>query len=151
MLNAQKFEIEYSSSNVVAYIIVIMEMDLGELKTRLQVSIIPSEYSDLAHVFSKDAANTLSKYGNHDLCLETTKTPLFGLLYNFFQNELKVFQEYIANNLAKWFIQPSTLFVKVPVLFIKKRDAKLHLCIDYRGLNLITKKIAIYYHWFQKP
>lgn len=72
LLNAQEFEIECSSSNIVAYMIAIIETNLGELKTGLQVPVIPSEYSDLAYVFSEDAANTLLEHGDHDLCLETT-------------------------------------------------------------------------------
>ena len=120
--------------------IAITETDLGELETGLQVPVIPSEYSDLAHVFSEDAANTLPEHGHHDLCLETTGTPPFGPLYNLSQNELEVLREYIADNLAKGFIQPSTSSAGAPVLFVKKGDAKLRLCVDYRGLNLITKK-----------
>lgn len=120
--------------------IAITETDLGELEMGLQVPVIPLEYSDLAHVFSENTANTLPKHGDHDLCLETTETPLFGPLYNFSQNELEVLQEYIADNLTKGFIQPSTSSAGAPVLFVKKKDAKLRLCVDYRGLNLITKK-----------
>lgn len=87
-----------------AYLIAITETDLGELETELQVLVISSEYSDLAHVFLEDAANTLPEHGDHDLCLETTGTPPFGLLYNLSQNELEVLREYIADNLAKGFI-----------------------------------------------
>ena len=27
-----------------------------------------------------------------------------------------------------------------PILFVKKKDGKLRLCVDYRGLNEVTKK-----------
>ena len=83
MLNAQEFEVECSSFDAVAYMIAIIETDLGELETKLQIFVILSEYSNLAHVFSEDAANTLPKYKYHNLCLKTTGTPLFELMYNF--------------------------------------------------------------------
>ncbi len=47
---------------------------------------------------------------------------------------------YIPYNLAKSFIQPSTSSAGAPVLFAKKRDGSFRLCVDYRGLNLITQK-----------
>ena len=122
-------------------LIAITETDLANPgKPPRQIPLIPSEYSNLAHVFSEDVANTLPEYGNHDLRLETTDTPPFGPIYKLSQNELEVLLEYIANNLAKEFIQPSTSSAGLPVLFVKKGDGNLRLCVDYRSLNLITKK-----------
>ena len=111
LLNAQKFEIECLSSDKRVYIIAIIETDLRELKTKLQVPVISSDYSDLAHIFLEDTINTLPEYGDYNLCLETTKTPPFRLLYNISQNELDVLQEYIVDNLAKnlFSLQPHLL------------------------------------------
>ena len=71
---------------------------------------------------------------------KTLGTSPFGPLYNLPQVELEVLREYISDNLAKRFIQPSTSSAGAPVLFIKKGDDSLRLCVDYRGLNLITQK-----------
>ena len=109
LLNDQEFEAECSSSDAVAYMIAITETDLANPdEPPRQIPLIPSEYADLAHVFSEDAANTLPEHGNHNLLLETTSTPSFGPLYKLSQNELEVLREYIADNLAKKFIQPFT-------------------------------------------
>ncbi len=121
--------------------IAITETDLTNLeKPPRKIPLILSEYADLTHFFSEDATNTSPEYGNHDLRLETTDTPPFGPLYNLSQNELEVLREYIADNLAKRFIQPSTSSAGAPVFFLKKGDRNLRLCVDYRSLNLITKK-----------
>ena len=49
--------------------------------------------------------------------------------------ELKVQMEELVN---KGFVRPSTLPWRAPVLFVKKNDGILRLCIDYRELNKVT-------------
>ena len=47
---------------------------------------------------------------------------------------------YIKTNLANGFIRPSKSPAGAPILFDKKPDGSLRLCVDYRGLNNITIK-----------
>jgi hypothetical protein len=51
--------------------------------------------------------------------------------------ELKV---QLQKLLDKGFIQPSNSPWEAPVLFVKKKDGTLCLCIDYRQLNKVTVK-----------
>ena len=99
------------------------------------VADIPCVYQEYARVFDKVAANELLKHGpqDHAMDLASTKTLPFGLLYNLLTNKLKAFQDYISNNLAKGFIQHLTLLAVVPILFVKKKDGTLCLCIDYKA------------------
>ncbi len=54
--------------------------------------------------------------------------------------KLETLKAYIENNLVNGFIKPSKSPVKAPILFDKKLDNSLRLCIDYQGLNNLTIK-----------
>ena len=54
--------------------------------------------------------------------------------------ELRDLKEQIDGYLAKGFIRPSGSSFAAPVLFARKPDGSLRMCIDYRGLNLLTVK-----------
>ena len=54
--------------------------------------------------------------------------------------ELKVLHNYIDDKLQKGFIRPSESPAGAPVIFAKKKDGSLCLCIDYCSLNRVTIK-----------
>ena len=47
-------------------------------------------------------------------------------------------KKYIIENLTKGFIRKSKSPAVASVLFVKKKDGTLRLCIDYRKLNEMT-------------
>ncbi|XP_028080767.1 uncharacterized protein LOC114282313 [Camellia sinensis] len=54
--------------------------------------------------------------------------------------ELKELKTQLQELLTKKFIRPSTSPWGAPVLFVKKKDRTLRLCIDHRELNKVTVK-----------
>jgi hypothetical protein len=54
--------------------------------------------------------------------------------------ELKELQMQLEELLKKGYICPSVLPWGAPILFMKKKDGTLRLCIDFRKLNKVTLK-----------
>ena len=104
------------------------------------LSKIPPEYHEFAKVFSEEEANKLPEHRpyDHEIPLKPGTTPPWGPIYSLSPEELKVLREYIQDNLRKRFIQHSQSPCAAPILFAKKPDGGLRLCVDYRGLNQIT-------------
>jgi len=54
--------------------------------------------------------------------------------------EQKALKEFIDKNLTNGFIHSTSSPHEALVLFVKKKDGSLWLCVDFRGLNKIMKK-----------
>jgi len=84
----------------------------------------------------------LSQHRPYDcpINLEKGTQPPFKPIYNLSQKELAMLREYIDENLAKNFIQYSRSPANAPILFVKKKDGSLRICVDYWGLKKVTIK-----------
>ena len=104
---------------------------------------VPAEYSDYSNVFSAENAAELPEntgMNEHAIKLEEGKQSPFGPIYSLGPVELETLKTYIETNLANGFIQPSKFPAGAPILFDRKLDGSLRLCVDYRGFNNITMK-----------
>jgi hypothetical protein len=55
-------------------------------------------------------------------------------------DELEILKQRIKDLIALGHIRPSTSPWGAPILFVRKKDGSLRLCVDYRALNRITIK-----------
>jgi hypothetical protein len=103
---------------------------------------VPEVYHEFADVFSRQKANTLPPHWDCDLKINIDEgaKATAGPIYLLSKFELKTLREFIDENLKTGFIRPSNSPFGAPVLFIKKTDGSLRLCVDFRQLNAITRK-----------
>lgn len=114
----------------------------GTPKPDPDLSQIPLEYHLFADLFSEREADKLPAHRSYDhtIPLEPGKAPPFGPIYKLSPVELEVVRKYVADNLRKGFLRHSQSPCGAPIVFAKKADGTLRLCVDYRGLNKITIK-----------
>jgi hypothetical protein len=108
--------------------------------TSIATNPLPTRYHDFSDVFEKKNADRLPEHCLYDcpINLQDGAYPAFDLIYGLAEPELEALREYLKENLAKGFIQPSKSLAGAPILFVKKKDGSLRLCVDYRGLNKVT-------------
>src|SRR6266436_6858104 len=103
---------------------------------------IPAEYHDFSDIFSGEKAGTLAPHRPYDLQInvEEGAKPIHGPIYSLSPPELMALWEFLEEHTRSGFIHPSKSPWGSPVLFIKKKDGSLHLCVDFHALNRVMEK-----------
>ena len=106
---------------------------------------IPQEYADYAGLFNKKAANLLPAHQewDHYIPWEKGKLPPHGPIYGLTPIKVEALRKEVNKNLEQGFIQPSTLPAGAPILFVKKKNRGLQLCVNYQGLNQICDNAGL--------
>ena len=114
----------------------VVDLQSGEL----EIGDIPivREFSD---VFPDDLPGLpLNREIEFSIDLLPGTAPISKAPYRMAPSELKELKEQLVELLDKGFIRPSASPWGAPVLFVKKKDGSMRLCIDYRELNRVTIK-----------
>ena len=109
---------------------------------------LPEHYHEYLPLFDMKAADQLPPHRpgiDHKIELETDengkeKEVPWGPLYNMSREELLLLRKTLTELLDKNFIRVSSSPAAAPVLFAKKPGGGLRFCVDYRGLNAVTRK-----------
>ena len=107
-------------------------------KEALKLDDIPvvREFSD---VFLKDLPGIpIDREIEFSIDLLPGTSPISKAPYRMALTELKELKEQLQELLEKGFIRPSASPWGAPVLFMKKKDGTMRLCINYRELNQVT-------------
>ena len=111
-------------------------------ETSQQANKLSNSLYNFLDIFLASNTKKLVLYCNINLAikLQPGKEPLYGLIYPLSQTKLAALRDFLEENLAKGFIQESKSPTSAPILFAPKKDSRLCLCVDYRGLNAIIVK-----------
>jgi hypothetical protein len=109
---------------------------------RVETTSLPPEYSDFADVASEDDSKELAAHSRNDLAINVAEgeVPPYQPLYGLSEAELVVLRKYLAEFMQRGWIRRSKSPAGAPILFAKKKDGSLRLCVDYQGLNKVTVK-----------
>lgn len=133
----------------------VFSASMADIDKALRVKIptdprtkLPRQYWDFLPAFDRTKAEELPppRGGgvDHGIELEQTngknaEVP-WGPMYNMSREELLVLRKTLTELLDKQFIRVSNSPAAAPVLFVRKPGGGLRFCVDYRGLNKVTKK-----------
>ncbi|KAA8495820.1 Transposon Ty3-I Gag-Pol polyprotein [Porphyridium purpureum] len=126
----------------------VEECYLGVLKGRKEPCSVERKEADSVRKMLKDFENLFeeprglpeSRTVEHVIRLKDEKPVRVGRVYRLSPAELKVLRETLDDLLDKGFVQPSQSPFGAPVLFVKKKDGSMRMCVDYRALNDATVK-----------
>ena len=104
---------------------------------------MPTKYLDFTDGFLEKSANVLPERtgaNEHGIEVKEGKQPPYGPIYSLGPVELKTFKTYIETYLLNGFIRAPKSLADAPILFVRKPNGSLCLCVDYQGLNNLTIK-----------
>lgn len=119
-----------------AYLATI-EMLEAPKEPRLEDVAVAREFADVFEPLQGPPPNRDSAF---TIELEPGTAPVSKAPYRLAPAEMAELLEQLEDLIDKGFIRPSSSPWGAPVLFVRKKDGSLRLCIDYRGLNKVTIK-----------
>ena len=131
------------SSNFELYLCSLgIQANSAKLTDTSDLSNVPSEYHEFSDIFSKNKAKVLILYYSYNLKinLKEDAQPLVSPMYSLLASKQEALKEFIEKNINMDFIWPTLSPYSTLVLFIKKKDSSLHLCVNLHSLNYISKK-----------
>ena len=98
---------------------------------------VAAEYADVFEPLRRPPPHRNNAFS---IELEPGTAPVSRAPYRLAPTEMTELKKQLEELVEKGFIHPSSSPWGAPVLFVKKKDGSLRLCIDYRRLNKVTIK-----------
>ncbi len=111
-------------------------------KSKHLIMISNSELPLLGKLTSNDQANRLPSHSNfdHSMTFKPGSKIPNGPLYRLTWEEEEALMRYLDQMTAEGKIRRSGSQAASPILFVKKKDGSLRLCVDYHAINAITER-----------
>ncbi|GJX79209.1 putative reverse transcriptase domain-containing protein [Tanacetum coccineum] len=125
---------QYLSRGCQAYMAHVIDISF-EKKSAKDVPVV-NEFLD---VFPEDLSGVPpERQVKFQIDLIPGATPIAKTPYCFARSEMKELMNQLQELLDKGFIHPSSSPWGAPILFVKKKDGSMRMCIHYRELNKVT-------------
>lgn len=137
------FEIMCRERRILSITVLKVEEFFNSLEENEVVMVmdITSRYADYAKVWSSEQANRLPPHStfDHDITFKDPNTkPPNGPIYKMTWEEEEALRAYIQEHEPVGKICKSTSPAGSPILFTRKANGTLRLCVDYRGINKLV-------------
>ena len=146
-LPSSRLGLQNSSKAISTYAMMVKEgvNTQGTIEDKGELEKLLKEFQD---VFPKELPRGVPSDRGMPFKIELMEgaVPVSRPIYRLAPRELEELQRTLRELKDKDFVQHSTSPWGAPVLFTPKKDGKLRLCIDYRGLNKQTVKNAYPLH-----
>ena len=116
---------------------------LLKIKEKSNIKIIMSEIlKKFVEITEKKKIYELSnhEFDDHSIDLKSSKKSFYEFIYSLSEDELIVLKIYLDKHLKNDFIRFFTFFVETSILFVKKKNESLRLCLNYKSLNFLIIK-----------
>ena len=130
---------EKESASWIAYVQLAETQSVQNGQLSSQMSKVLDEYQD---VFSPTDKLPPRRAIDHAIDVDSSAATPNKAPYMMSPLEQDELKKQLKDLLDKGLIQPSQSPYGAPVLFVRKKDGRLRMCIDYRALNKITRKNA---------
>nr|CAD1820409.1 unnamed protein product [Ananas comosus var. bracteatus] len=126
----------------ITYLAAIREVSNQDLEEEDHPAVIDAVLGEFKDVMPQELPKRLPprREVDHAIELEPGAKPPAKAPYRMAPPELEELQRQLKDLLDAGFIRPSKAPYEAPVLFQRKSDGSLRLCIDYRALNKVTVK-----------
>src|SRR5258708_34607919 len=124
------------------FVISTANLTLPQVTDANTLDSILVKYHEFHNIFSGEKVDTLTPHRPYDLQInvEEGAKPVHRPIYSLSPPELMALWEFLEEHTRNGFICPSKSPWGSPVLFVKKKDGSLHLCVDFRALNRVMEK-----------
>ncbi|GBG62465.1 hypothetical protein CBR_g30786 [Chara braunii] len=118
------------------FIALVKQTDVPSIPCPPEIQQVVDQYADLM----QEPFGLPNRPTKHHIELLSGAVPPKGRIYRMSPAELEELRRQLETLTSKGWIRPNTSEFGAPVLFVPKGSGEFRMCIDYRGLNKITRK-----------
>ncbi|GBG72918.1 hypothetical protein CBR_g12639 [Chara braunii] len=136
-MSARKFlRFSRQTDHARLFVAYVKQTDVETAPCPFQIQQVVDRFSDLM----EEPTGLFHRQTKHKIEILLGSVPPKGRVYRMSPAELEELRKHLETLTRKGWIRPNTSEFGAPVLFVPKGNGEFRMCVDYRGLNKITRK-----------